>query len=73
VSIHILKRGLGIVLAAAAMAVAIPGGNAHAASFCTYAGERYEVGDHIVTVNHNQYVCISTNIGPFWKYVPWIP
>jgi hypothetical protein len=73
VSIHILKRGLGVVLAAAAMAVALPGGSAHAYGFCTYQGGLYEVGDQIVTVNHNHYVCISTNIGPYWKYVPWIP
>jgi hypothetical protein len=74
VSIHILKRGLGIVLAAAAaMAVALPVGNAHAYGFCTYLGERYERGDQIVTPNHNAYVCISTDVGMFWKYVPWTP
>jgi hypothetical protein len=73
VSIHILKRGLGIVLAAAAMAVALPAGNAHAFGYCTYLGENYERGDQIVTAYHTAYVCISTNVGMVWKYVSWIP
>jgi hypothetical protein len=73
VSIHILKRGLGIVLAAAAMAVALPGGNAHAAGYCMYLGERYERGDQIVTANKSAYVCIWTDVGMMWKYLPWVP
>jgi hypothetical protein len=80
VSIHILKRGLGGVLAAAALAATLPVGSAHASGFCTYGGERYEVGDRIVTVNRIVYECISTNIGMYWQYRgtspgtgPWTP
>jgi len=73
VSIHILKRGLGIALAAAALAVALPGGSALASGYCTYAGQNYERGDQIVTANHIAYVCISTPVGMFWKYLPWAP
>ena len=79
-SIQIRKRGLGAVLAAAAVAVALPGASAHASGFCTYGGERYEVGDRIVTVNRIVYECISTNVGMYWQYKgtspgtgPWTP
>jgi hypothetical protein len=80
VSIHILKRGLGGVLAAAALAVALPAGSAHASSFCTYGAERHEVGDRIMTANRHVYECIRTNIGMYWQYRgtspgtgPWVP
>ena len=79
-SILTLKRSLGIVLATTAVAVALPGGNALAFGYCTYAGESYERGDRIVTVNRNVYECISTNIGMYWQFKgtspgtgPWTP